>query len=77
MTRIVLSQQAVEQLTSVGHGAEVCDKSGRVVGFFTPTRDPTNYVVVNPPTEEELDEIERNLDGRPLHEIMKDLEKKK
>ena len=76
MNKVILNQAALTKLNQLKEGAEICDKTGRVVGFFTPAVDSSLYEVENPPSEEELDAIEQQLDGRPLADIMRDLKGK-
>lgn len=53
---------------------ELCDGSGRVLGYVTPAPDPALYEGVDSPTpEEELDRRSREGGGRPLAEILRDL----
>jgi hypothetical protein len=74
MIRIVLDPTSASKLNQLSSVAEICDEQGRVLGVFMPRFDPADYEIINPPTEEELAEAERNLQGRPLADIMKDLE---
>lgn len=54
---------------------EVCDESGQTLGYFTPKVDRSMYGGVEAPIgEDELRRIEQDLGGRPLAEILADLE---
>jgi hypothetical protein len=77
MTRVTIDADVLAKLKSIGDVAELCDEAGRVVGLFTPMADRSLYKQVEPPvSEEELDRIEKEGGGRPLREILDDLEKK-
>lgn len=74
MTRIVLDSSAVDQLGALHELAEVCDASGRIVGYFRPATDPSLYRRVKVPfTDAELTRFEEEPGGRSLDEIMRDL----
>jgi hypothetical protein len=54
---------------------ELCDASGRVVGYFTPVDDRSQYEGVDSPEDDdELDRRSREESERPLDEILRDLE---
>ena len=74
MNKVILDVSTVAKLEQMKQGAEICDPAGRVVGFFTPTAESPVYEIEDPPSREELDQFEQS--GRPLDEIMKDLEGK-
>ena len=76
MIKIVLPPDVLAKLDQTVDVAEFCDSAGRIIGFFTPAGDSKDYEVVNPPTDEELEQAGKDLSGRPLAEILKDLEKR-
>ncbi len=77
MTKVVLDQATLAKLARNRNRVEVCDEAGSVVGYFTPLDDRSLYESVQPPiSEEELRRREQHLRGRPLSEILRDLETK-
>jgi hypothetical protein len=76
MTRVVLDDATLAQLVHVTQTVDLCDGKGRVVGHFVPLTGAARYVGREPDiTEEELRRREHEGGGRPLAEIMRDLEK--
>jgi hypothetical protein len=76
MTKIILDPAAATKLSELGEAAELCDASGRVIGFFTPFVTSEMYHGVKPPiSEQELLRREQSLHGRTLDEIMADLKR--
>jgi hypothetical protein len=71
--RIVVDEKTSEQLRRSNDTVFVCDASGRILGQFVPEEiDPE---LLEPQiSEEELDRREREGGGRPLADILKDLE---
>jgi hypothetical protein len=60
---------------SLGDAAELCDDAGHVLGYFTPAVDRSVYEGVESPTS--IDELLRRKQeggGRPLVDILRDLE---
>ena len=77
MRKVVLDQATLAMLRAQRERVEVCDESGQTVGYFNPPADRSRYSTVEVPiTEAELRKIEENLTGRPLADILADLEKK-
>lgn len=75
MTRVILDRSATTKLHDVAGRVEVCDESGQTLGYFTPKVDRSMYEGVEAPIgEADLRRIERDLGGRPLAEILADLE---
>ena len=75
MSRIVVDAALLSKLRNVFQPVELCDETGRIIGLFTPT-------VILPPSALEprisKEEIERRSKlggGRPLREILADLER--
>jgi hypothetical protein len=65
MTRIVLDEATSDKLTQVADGAELCDATGRTLGFFTPLANRALYEGVECPlSEEELQQREKETEGR-------------
>lgn len=74
MQRVVLGVAAVEQLRTIRSSTELCDADGNVVGVFTPTSGVSEYAIEQPPTDEELNRIDRGFQGRPLDDILQQLQ---
>ncbi len=54
---------------------ELCDESGKVLGYVTPAVDPSLYEGVDSLiSEEELDRRSQAGGGRPLADILRELE---
>jgi len=77
MTRITLDSTMLAALSSVGQQVELCDTSGRLLGYFVPVVAATQYADSPcPVSEDELDRREREGGGRTLAEILADLERR-
>ena len=73
MIRIVVDEQTSEALRTTAETILVCDKSGRILGqVIRGDRVPER---LDPEiSDEELDRREKAGGGRPLQDILKDLE---
>lgn len=72
MTRIVIDRRTRAQLNDLQEPLQFIDESGQPLGLFTPTASAT---VLKPQISE--DEIQKRLaqgGGRPLADILRDLE---
>ena len=75
MNKIQLDGATLTKLRSATEISEVCDAGGIVVGYFSPAVDRAWYENVEPPiSQAELQQIESNLRGRPLADIVSELE---
>lgn len=74
MNKIVLDPDVLDKLNELNEGGQICDNAGQVVGFFTKLVDSSEYEIIDPPDEDELAVAERDLAGRPLADIIRDLE---
>ena len=75
MTRVTIDADVLAKLKGLDHVVELCDEAGQVVGLFTPMADRSLYENVEIPfTAEELDRFENEPGGRPLKDILTDLE---
>ncbi|MBP87945.1 MAG: hypothetical protein CMJ64_14680 [Planctomycetaceae bacterium] len=73
----MVDQSTRTKLGNLESPLELCDEAGRVLGIFTPAADPAVYQGVDSPTSpEELRRREEQGGGRPLSEILADLEQK-
>lgn len=76
MVRITVNDDLVSELAKTADFVELCDPSGRVLGVFTPKlREGSGRLrELSPYTNEQLDEISKQPGGRPLADILHDLE---
>ena len=72
MTKVVLDPQTAAQLDAVGDRAELCDPSGRVLGFDV-SRGAGKRIyyagIKSPVPQEELDRRYREEESRPLSDV--------
>ena len=77
MARVTIDEAVLTQLGERDCFLELCDASGRVVGYFTPVDDRSQHEGVDcPDDDDELDRRSRDETERPLDEILRDLEKR-
>ncbi len=76
MIRVVVDEAISEKLTELGDSAELCDASGRLLGYFHPAEDDDYEGYDSPLPEAELARRAREGGGRTLGEIVADLEKR-
>ena len=69
MTKVIVNSAERAKFLNLDRTMEVCDESGRTLGFFSPCENSP----ASPITEKELDRRRQNLSGRPLAEILKGL----
>jgi hypothetical protein len=75
MNRMVLDPLMVEKLRGVFDQLELCDTSGNVLGRFIPRSKSVQHPEMEPQISEE--ETQRRIQlggGRPLEDILADLE---
>jgi hypothetical protein len=76
MSILVLDPSAANQLKSVCELSQLRDEKGTVLGYFHPVATPENCDQYECPlSEEELDRRDREGGGRPLADILRDLER--
>ena len=77
MARVTIDDTVLTQFGALDCFIELCDASGRVVGYFTPVDERTQYEGVDSPeNDDELDRRGREETERPLDGILRDLEKR-
>jgi hypothetical protein len=77
MNQVVIDPVTLAKLRDAWQTVELCDKDGQVVGRFVPIVDRSKCADLEPQiSEEELDRREQAGGGRPLADILKDLEKR-
>ncbi|MEI6636141.1 MAG: hypothetical protein WCO99_06215 [Planctomycetota bacterium] len=75
MVRLTIDKVLEAKLLGEAEPLELCDAGGRVIGHFIPVADASRYAGVEVPTpSEELDRRSREEIGRPLAEILRDLQ---
>lgn len=75
MHRIIVDDSITVQLRKMMAPCELIDSAGNRLGLFQPISDEAAYEGYECPlTTEELDRIERTGGGRPLADILRDLE---
>ncbi|MCE9554974.1 MAG: hypothetical protein K8T91_16590 [Planctomycetes bacterium] len=75
MVRVTIDMATMAKLHNLDSYLEFLDPSGRLIGHFLPATDRSLYEGVDSPTPPE--EIDRRLEeetGRPLKDILRDLE---
>ena len=77
MVKLTIDQDTRTKLRDLKERLQLCDETGKVLGYFQPVVDPTLYEGVDSEiSEEELDRRSKEGGGRPLAEILDDLEKR-
>ena len=71
MTKVTIDAETQAKLNGLNDFLEVCDESGRTLGYFFP---PGTLKYLSPFSDEEIEELRKQRTGRPLKEILKDLE---
>ena len=75
MVRVTVDQAFCAKLGGLDLPVELCDEQGRVVGHFIPEQNRSAYEGTEPPiSDEELERRFREESGRPLSDILHDLE---
>ena len=75
MTTITLPEAILAQIRPGERAVEVCDVTGRVVGYFAPVATAKDYRAATPPVSDaELDRRSNARGGRSLADILGDLE---
>ena len=75
MTKLVVDAAFLAKLGDLQGSVEFCDESGRTLGYFHPTVQggPGGAKVESPFTDEEIQRRRQQRSGRPLGEILEDL----
>jgi hypothetical protein len=74
MDKLTVDPSMGAKLADLQQSVEICDAAGNTLGWFRPLGDNQYYVPAF--TKEELREAEKE-EGRPLSEILADLERLK
>jgi hypothetical protein len=77
MSTVTVDSTTQAQLLSVYQVVALTDAQGRILGHFIPAIDPETRKAMEPDiSEEELERRFRQGGGRPLKDILDDLEKR-
>lgn len=79
MTYITVDQSLREKLKNLEERIEFRDENGRVLGYYAPANGHDHSLYKNveiPFTEEEIEQLRKQPRGRPLADILPDLEKR-
>ena len=76
MTRVLADTQLPQRLRDAKQPVAVVDETGQTLGIFDPMRvaPPGVAAARCPHTMEELQELRKQSGGRPLAEVLRDLE---
>jgi hypothetical protein len=73
MTRITADASLLAKLDNLSSVVQVCDDAGRTLGYFHPA-GPSARATMSPVSDEEIEKCRQQKTGRPLSEIMTELE---
>jgi len=74
MMKLNVDAELQAKLTQAGGPLELCDESGRTIGYFQPALGPGELKKMSPFSDEEIERLAKQREGRPLAEIWNDLE---
>ncbi|MEX2317198.1 MAG: hypothetical protein WD669_08600 [Pirellulales bacterium] len=76
MTRVTIDAATLAKFQGLEKLVEVCDEAGRIIGHFYPgpPRDAEGKIIV-PFSDEEIHRRLQERTGRPLKDILNDLQK--
>lgn len=75
MTTITIPDAILSQIKPGERAVEVCDTSGRRLGYFAPLATADDYRNARPGVSDaELDQRSATGGGRPLNDILRDLQ---
>ena len=76
MTKVVVDASLDAKLTSLREPAELCDHSGRILGFFHPVAQPSEATAardLSPFSDEEVERRRQQRSGSSLEEVLERL----
>jgi len=79
MTRVTADAVLMSKLGNCRTLVEVCDDSGRLLGYFHPVgvpRESNGCSNLSPISDEDIEKCRTQRTGRPLSEILADLERR-
>jgi hypothetical protein len=76
MTKLTVDRELKAKLANFEDLIELCDESGRVVGFFHPVAaNGVSNQARSPISDEEIEAARQQRTGRPLGDILGDLDR--
>ncbi|MCI0334637.1 MAG: hypothetical protein L0228_15580 [Planctomycetes bacterium] len=75
MTKLTVDPELRAKLGDFRDLVEFCDESGRVVGFFHPVAPTIQSRTNSPISDEEVERARGQRTGRPLRDILVDLDR--
>lgn len=75
MIKLIVDAEIEAQLEESPELLEICNQSGRTIGYFQPTLPPGSLRAMSPFSDEEIESRRKNRTGRPLRDILSDLDK--
>jgi len=75
MSLLIVNDSPTAQLAAANDPIELCAPDGRLLGYFTPVKERI-YQLEPPASDAELEAIFAAGGGRPLADILQDLEKR-
>lgn len=75
MSVMIVDSTMAAKLDQADGAVQICTRDGRLLGYFSPAK-PKTLRLEPPVTEAELDRISAEEGGRPLADILRDLEKR-
>lgn len=73
MTRVTIDSETLSRFNGLTGIVEICDEDGKVIGVVSPVAGDYSELEV-PVTDTEIARLRAGSRGRPLKEIMADLE---
>lgn len=71
MTKITIDQETRAKLSGLREHVELCDETGNTIGYFLPTGVLKH---LSPLPDEEIERRREKRSGRPLRDILRELE---
>ena len=78
MTRVTIDATTMAKLYGLNDLLELCDETGKTLGYFQPIVSPPrgpDGKIISPISDEELERRSEHRTGRPLKDILNDLQK--
>jgi hypothetical protein len=75
MTKLTVDSELRAKLGGFQDLVEFCDETGRVVGFFHPVAPTSQGRTSSPISDEEIEAARQQRTGRPLADILADLDR--
>jgi hypothetical protein len=75
MTKLTIDPELRAKLGDFQDLVEICDENGRVVGFFHPVAPSSQNPTGSPISDDEIETARQQRTGRPLADILADLDR--